>query len=61
MGLPIVTNSKYIVMVASDMQQENSRGTFIKLIYLGSFVIIKIHTLDGCYNFVIRRGVNLET
>ena len=33
MGLPIVTNSKYIVMVASDMQQENSRGTFIKLIY----------------------------
>ena len=32
-GLPIVTNSKYIVMSANDMQHENSRGTFLKLIY----------------------------
>ena len=32
-GLPIVTNSKYIVMAASDMLKEDSRGTFLKLIY----------------------------
>ena len=33
MGLPIITNSKYIVMAACDMLHEDSRGTFIKLIY----------------------------
>ena len=33
MGLPIVTNSKFIVMAASDMAQQQSEGTFVKLLY----------------------------
>ena len=33
MGLPILTNSKYIVMAANDMKSQESQGTFIKLLY----------------------------
>ena len=33
MGLPILTNSKYVLMAASDMKSQESQGTFIKLIY----------------------------
>ena len=33
MGLPILTNSKYIAVAANDMKSSESQGTYVKLLY----------------------------